>query len=357
MQVAQVEHIVVNGRFQTMPVTGSQRYARELVGRLAGKLDAEILVAVPPDLLVAADQLETFKPPGRSWSGLRGHLWEQVTLPRVSAGGDLLISLANWGPLRVHRQVLAILDLAPLRLGGFFSWPYWTLTRVLQRQLARTVTRIVTLSQAMGLEIAATYDLDLNRIDVVPPGVGPPFTETQPRPPKRYCVFVGAHDPRKNLLFLLEFWPQLWGELGLELHVVARSASRPHRSAPTPETPGLRLHDDLDDRGLADLYAGALCLLSPSHYEGFGLPLLEAMATGTPFLATEAGAARELAVEASQILPLEAQAWVEALRSWSSADLGDLRRAVRRRAHAYGWDRSAALLAASVRRALVSCDE
>ncbi|MGH9168502.1 MAG: glycosyltransferase, partial [Acidimicrobiia bacterium] len=137
----------------------------------------------------------------------------------------------------------------------------------------------------------------------------------------------------------------------------ARSASRPHRSAPTPETPGLRLHDDLDDRGLADLYAGALCLLSPSHYEGFGLPLLEAMATGTPFLAAEAGAAPELAVEASQILPLEAQAWVEALRSWSSADLGDLRRAVRGRAHAHSWDRSAALLAASVRRALVSCDE
>ncbi|MGH9168864.1 MAG: glycosyltransferase family 4 protein [Acidimicrobiia bacterium] len=357
MQVAQVEHIVVNGRFHTMPVTGSQRYARELVGRLGENLDAQVRVAVPPDLLVAADQLETREPSGRSWGGPRGHLWEQVTLPRVSAGGELLISLANWGPVSVPRQVVAILDLAPLRWPGFYSLPYRALTGVLQRQLARKVTRVVTLSEAMRLEIAATYGLDQNRIDVVPPGVGPPFTETRPLPPKRYCVFVGAHDPRKNLLFLLDFWPRVWDELGLELHVVARSASRPHRSVRIADIPGVRLHDDLDDRALADLYAGALCLLSPSHYEGFGLPLLEAMATGTPFLGAAAGAARELAVEASQVLPLEASAWVEALRSWSSADLGDLRRAVRRRAHAYGWDRSAALLAASVRRALVSCDE
>jgi glycosyltransferase involved in cell wall biosynthesis len=352
-----VERIVVNGRFYTMPVTGSQRYARELVRRLGAHLENEIQVAVPPDQLVAADQLETVEPSARSWSGPRGHLWEQVTLPRVPARGDLLISLANWGPVRVHRQVVAILDLAPLRWPGFYSWPYRALTRVLQRQLARNVTRIVTLSEAMGLEVAATYGLDLDRIDVVPPGVGPPFTETEPLSPKRYCVFVGAHDPRKNLLFLLDFWPQVWGELGLELHVVARLASRPHRSALIPATPGVRLHHDLDDRALADLYAGALCLLSPSHYEGFGLPLLEAMATGTPFLAAEAGAARELAEEAGQILPLEAPAWVEALRSWSSADLGELRRAVRRRAHAQSWDRSAALLAASIRRALESSDE
>ena len=83
-------------------------------------------------------------------------------------------------------------------------------------------------------------------------------------------------------------------------------------------------HDDPTDAELASSQR-ALCVLSPSHYEGYGLPLLEAMATGTPFLSSDTGAARDLAVDDGQVLELSEDAWLAQLRAWTGTDLSDIR--------------------------------
>ena len=91
------------------------------------------------------------------------------------------------------------------------------------------------------------------------------------------------------------------------------------------------LHVDPTDEELVRLYAGALCLVWPSYYEGYGFPLLEAMAVGTPFLSTDVGAAAELAViPEEQILPLDPERWIERIEAWHSADLSELGASVRR---------------------------
>ena len=87
-----------------------------------------------------------------------------------------------------------------------------------------------------------------------------------------------------------------------------------------------------------------------SHYEGFGLPLLEAMAVGTPFLSTDTGAASELAITPDQVLPLCADAWINQLRHWCAADPIDLRSASMAKARTTTWARSAEALSASIER-------
>lgn len=360
--------VAIDGRYVTMHVTGAQRYATELVERLPDALANPIDVIVPG---VLVDRLESGRRhsgidvPGSQatsrYSGFRGHLWEQRTLPRAfrSSKCELLVGLCNWGPLAIRNQIVAVLDLAPLKHPEFYSIQYRLLTRYLQRRVARRAKRVITLSDAMRAAVSDEYGIPPVRIDVVPPGVGAPFAGRAERGPvladrsRAYCVFVGGHDPRKNLKFLVDLWPRIHRDLGLELRVVSRGASRPHAHQGATNSSGVTRTADPTDDELAMLYAGALCVLSPSLYEGFGLPLLEGMACGTPFIASDAGAARELAIDPeSQVLPLDPDAWVERILAWSHDEPVDLRTRSAERASEFTWEKSADLLADSIRRAL-----
>jgi len=343
--------VAVNGRFLTMTATGVQRYAREILVRIGEALEANIRVMVPPGRVLTADssELSSVERTER-WHGVRGHAWEQVALTRLvrRAHADLLWSPCNWGPVAVRRQVPVIHDVAPLMYPEYFTPAYRGLARLLTKPLVRRAATVTTPSSRVREELVERFSLPPNRVTVVPPGVGNPFTavslEDVGRRDGRYCVHVGAHDSRKNVAFLLELWPDVHARTGLELHLAHRrvvTASRPPALA--NESAGIVEHLDPTDGDLADLYAGALCLLWPSHYEGYGFPLLEAMAAGTPFLAADVGAAAELAVDPErQILPLDRSLWVERIEDWSRTGVAGLREESARRARAQTWEASAA---------------
>jgi glycosyltransferase involved in cell wall biosynthesis len=184
----------------------------------------------------------------------------------------------------------------------------------------------------------------------VPPGVGEPFT-SQPLDgldgrAGTYCVAVGLHDRRKRIDFLVALWPEVRRRTGLELHIATRSTATTTVATSLDAVDGVVVHHDPDDDALARLYAGALCLLWPSSYEGYGFPLLEAMATGTPFLATDVGAAAELAVDvAQQVLEPAADRWVTRIAAWHEGGVTELRRASAAKAHGRSWDATADLTA------------
>jgi glycosyltransferase involved in cell wall biosynthesis len=353
---SQAPLVAVNGRFLTRPVTGVERYAREILTRLPLALDGDAAVIVPPNRITGPERAGSVDT--EPWTGLKGHRWEQFVLPRLvkALGADLLLSPCNHGPLRSRSQLVVLHDLLPLRFPQFFSRPYSRWTRVASGTLARTSRRVVTVSERSRDEIVELLEVPASKIDVVPPGVGAPFTEIPlddiPDRLGTYCIFVGSNDARKNLGFVLSFWDRVWKELGIELHLVRQVPAASIAEPVEVERPGVVVHNSPDDHSLARLYAGALCLVWPSRHEGFGIPLLECSATGTPFLGTDVGGASLVASADEQILPLDPELWVERLREWSTSDISELRRRSAARAREFTWEASAAGLARSIERCL-----
>jgi glycosyltransferase involved in cell wall biosynthesis len=343
--------VAVNGRFLTMHMTGVQRYAHEILSRLQLHLRSDLTVIVPPGRVLRIDDptVKSIVPVAR-WHGFDGHVWEQTVLPRLArkAGATALWSPCSWGPISVREQIPVIHDIAPITLPEHFNPTYRLLARMLTRPLVRRSKLVVTPSTRVRGELLGRFSLEPEHVQVVPPGVGEPFVSVPLDDLEQrkgdYCLLVGAHAARKNARFLLDLWPEVHTRTNLELRMTYRRlvTTRRPRTLERAKTVGVVLHADPNDDELVELYTNALCLLWPSYYEGFGFPLLEAMAVGTPFLSTDVGAAAELAIDPDeQILPLDPARWCERLEKWRSADLCALREASAHRARALTWDRAA----------------
>jgi glycosyltransferase involved in cell wall biosynthesis len=335
-----------------MTATGVQRYARELLPHVAQRLGDDLVVIVPPDRIIGASADAVAEllddDPTHRYHGPGGHWWEQIVLPRLlrRSGARMLWSPCDWGPLAVRGQVPVIHDIAPLTEPHHFERAYRLLARVLTRPLVARSACVATPSARVKAELHDVLGVPLSKVHVVPPGVGEPFSswpiDDVERRERRSCVLVGAHDARKNAAFLIDIWPQVRARTGLDLVLTRRTVVTTRGPAPVRPIPGVRIVDDPTDHELAQLYADALCLVWPSHYEGYGFPLLEAMAVGTPFLSTDVGASTELAIEPDQVVPLEPAVWVDRLVRWSEDGVGAIARRSVDVARSRTWDAGAA---------------
>ena len=227
------------------------------------------------------------------------------------------------------------------------------LERGLESSLERAAA-VITPSQAVADEVVAAGLAPAARVRAIHHGPGQVASASSAaRPaavPDRYALFVGTLEPRKNLALLLELWPELrrdrpdwpalvvvggWGWKTDELRDRVASASREG---------WLHALGYVDDAPLLALYRGARFLVFPSLYEGFGLPLLEAMAVGCPVVCSDLPVFREVAGDAAEYAPANDRApWSDALCRVETdpARRAELERAGLARAAAFDWDRSA----------------
>jgi glycosyltransferase involved in cell wall biosynthesis len=216
---------------------------------------------------------------------------------------------------------------------------------------------------AVAGELRETYRIPPERMVVTPLGVDRRWLRAEPPDsawlaarglPERYLLFVGSREPRKNLTTLLAAYRELLaGGEGLPLVLVGPAGWGEEPSlgglpAGSVLTPGY-----LDDDDLVRVVAGASALAYPSLYEGFGLPALEALACGTPVVAGDVPALREVLGEHAELVdPGDPGALASALAK-AIEDAGGPARAARR-AHAatFTWERCAAATLGAYREAI-----
>jgi glycosyltransferase involved in cell wall biosynthesis len=217
---------------------------------------------------------------------------------------------------------------------------------------ARTATRVIAVSAFGRDELHDVLEIPLDRIVVIPHGVEPSFAPgpAQPLPAgliaQRYLLFVGdpIGEPRKNFALLYDAYRRVWPNARAPALVVAGPRA--------PELPGVVHAGNLDDdlvaganERLRALYRGAIALALASYHETFGMPMLEAMACGTPVIASRASALPEIAGDAALYAPPDdLHAWAAALHRivGDSALRERLRIAGLDRATHFDWNESAA---------------
>jgi glycosyltransferase involved in cell wall biosynthesis len=270
---------------------------------------------------------------GRLASVRRDALWYPFRLGRASAPVDVLHCTTFRAPVSPRAAlVVTVHDAGVLRHPDAF--PRWhRMTGALAlRGGVRAADAIVAVSAFTRDELVELLDVPVERIRVVPNGVDPVFAADGPAAEGDYVLAVGTLEPRKNL------------PAAVEAARLADVELRVAGAAGWGEVATAGWVGEPSDEDLAALMRGAQCLVYPSLYEGFGLPILEAMACGVPVVTSRGGATEEIAGGAAVLVdpydPTSIAAGIEEAgrRRASLVEIG------RARASMFSWRRSADLV-------------
>jgi glycosyltransferase involved in cell wall biosynthesis len=324
--------VAINARAAVrLEIGGVERLAREMAKRL-------------PEL--NPERYHVVKPP-HGLAHRAGHAWEQAALPVLARDAKLIYSPANLAPLASRRNVVVIHDVAALRHPEWYGAAYVEYQKALLPRLAKRARHLLTVSEFSKSELIEVLGAKPDQVTVVPNGVDERFNpEAHTRSvqavhhlERPYVLVVGTRIARKNVNALATAGRRL-EQAGVEL--VHAGSGRGYMHA---EEPGaLRELGYVKDEHMPGLYAGALALAMPSLYEGFGLPCLEAMACGTPVVASNRAALPETTGGAALLVdPEDEVALAEALEQVLVDDPLRQKLAAASLAHAakFSWRRTA----------------
>lgn len=351
----------IDGRVFQSPAAGVRRYATELVAALRTQPAPPELVALGGDAASVPAGIghleEPWHPPGRPG-------WVLFGLPRAAARArvDVLHAPAYTAPfVSPVPVVLTIHDVSYERHPEWYPYRRDLARRAFYRWSARSASHVLTDSAFSRSEIVIAYRIPPERITVAPLGVSAGFASraatSRSLPPGvrgPYLLHVGDLHERRNLGTVVTATVAagrgvdpasrpvlvLAGVdrgVGDALTAIAVAAGEPEAV--------LRL-GSVDEDTLRALYAAATALVYPSRYEGFGLPVLEAMACGTPVLASRAASMPEVLGDAGLLLDPDAvEDWTAAIRRVGGDDAlrARLRAAGLARAATFTWARTAAI--------------
>jgi glycosyltransferase involved in cell wall biosynthesis len=304
--------------------TGVGYYTEHLV-------DALIATAGPGDEVVLIGNRALAPAAAEKWAGclrtsgaqLR-YLWMQRDAARMleEVGADFALFPNYLAPLAPPCPYVNVVhDLALIRTPQFFNTRKRALMRPLLPLVARGAVAVGTVSQASRRDVVELLGVPDERIVMLPgaphPACRPPDAATVERVRGRYGIArpyvltVGTLEPRKNLPLLLRAFDRLREQAGAaaELDLVTVGAKgwrdRELRAELAARLKSGRIHllGYVPETDLVALYGGAMAMAYPSHFEGFGLPVVEAMACGTPVVATDVQGLHEVSGGAAILVP------------------------------------------------------
>lgn len=305
-------------------------------------------------------QQEVLKPP--KW--IHQAVWDQfifphLAVPRAAARfkPDLIYHTNNmvsfWGKIPV---VVSIYDMLPFVMPRSFIYGHALYQRAYFRHAARKAKKIITISKNSKEDICRILKVEENKVHVIPlasnlplgqhlPGVNKKILVTDP-----YILYAGAIHPRKNVVRLIRVFGRLIQAKGIP-HVLVIAGSFRWKGKEVKEAAESPLLKDkviftgkISDEVLADLYRNCTVFVYPSLYEGFGLPVLEAMSFGAPVVTSNVSSLPEVAGDAALLVDPENE---EDLLSaiWKILDDPGLAEGLRQkalnRAGLFSWERTA----------------
>ncbi|MFN7920699.1 MAG: glycosyltransferase family 1 protein [Bryobacteraceae bacterium] len=306
----------------TVPTGGIPRYVLELHRALAAVFPDESFDLIEPGV-------------GRWWSTGLPLLLRRENYS-LFHGTDFAVPYVP-----VCASVMTIHDLSPWK-----NEPWRAASARVRRRtpwLLRLglVTMVITPTEAIRREAIAHFHLDPARVVAVPEAAPVHFAPVaRAAHAAKYALCVGTIEPRKNLTTAIEACRLA----GIELWISGRGEM--------PPTPGVRFLGAVSDADLPALYSAASVFLYPSLYEGFGLPVLEAMQCGAPVITSLDAALVEVSGDAALHAPAgDPRAWAEAIRA-VIANPQPWRELSLRRAAEFSWRRSAELTRAVYQEAV-----
>ena len=311
---------------------GTARYVRGVLGELESRPGIDI-------------RRLTWGGGGRLVAVARDVAWYPVGLPLQARALDVLHCTTFRAPLASRVPVVVTVhDLAVLRFPEHFT--AWTrlYARTFLRPVLRAATRVLVVSEFTKRDVIMLAGVPEDRIDVAYNAADERvFTTAGDASPGDYVLAVGTLEPRKNLARLIE----ATARLGIELRVAGA------RGWGGVEVAGAHVRSigrPSDDQLAAQL-RGALCLAYPSLWEGFGIPVLEAMLCGTPVVTSRDSAMAEVAGGAAELVDPRDVDSIAAGIERALARRDELRTAGLARSSAFSWRATADAVAASYERA------
>jgi len=279
-------------------ISGVERYAHEVVDRIAAPLSAS---------LYKPERSELFYQ----------HFWEQIVLPVKLKGRPLLFNPCNLAPVGYRRNVVVIHDVIPFLYPQFYSSIFSRYYKGVLPLLGRHAVHILTVSEFSRRQIVKYLGVNEKKVSVVYNGVSERFSpgaraleqsvRSRYNLDRPYLLYIGSLEPRKDVKTLLNAFAFAQRELKLTGHaLVIVGNGHPNFSAPDysrDNSRDVKFLGYVDDQDLPALYAAAELFVYPSLCEGFGLPVLEAMACGTPALAASGSSLEEIVRQKDLLFP------------------------------------------------------
>jgi glycosyltransferase involved in cell wall biosynthesis len=361
----------IDGRAFTSPAAGVRRYVHQLVPALLALDEPLEIVALGGEPGVPAGVTQVSEP-AHPPTNLG---WTLVGLPSAAAkaGVDVIHAPAYTAPFLTRIPVVVTIhDVSYERHPEWYPYRRDWLRRAFYRRSAKAAAQVLTDSVFSASEIVAAYGIAADRIAVVPLGASG-FAPADPDVPvdlpagvtTPFLLHVGDLHERRNLPMLVDALLEVRRHFGgaVAMSLVLAGVDRGigdglcaiASEAGMPDAV-IRL-GVVEDERLQTLYRTATALAYPSLYEGFGLPVLEAMASGTPVIASRAASIPEVLGDAGILLsPDDVSEWTQAILRVTNDE--HLRHAMRAaglaRAATFTWDRTARLTLDAYRRALAA---
>lgn len=335
-------------------VGGTEIYLRELLAALA-ELDSINEYFVFTNLETSSDLVP--KQANFHWKPQAVHarfrpariLWEQIVLPFETARYrlDVLLNPGFTSPVfSLCRQVTVFHDLQHKRHPEYFRWfdlPFW---RLLLWASARRSHRLIAVSEATRSDLLRFYRIPKERVAVIAHGVEPAFSRLDRSRTEPYLLCVSTLHPHKNIPRLI----RAFGRKKRDFRLILAGLRGFHADAIEKLVDETGLRDSIQIPGwlpreeLHSLYANAQAFVYPSLFEGFGLPVLEALAAGIPVACSDIPPLHEVAGDAALFFdPSDEGAMAAGIEQvLTDAHLRErLAQAGRERARSFTWERTA----------------